>query len=209
MSDTYLNYLYSTFLKLKEIIISKQYKVMNIVHIGSEDYFGEVYQNNKQEMNQYMEGKLYQSMMEQITETKIMDTHTQRFVEDQGMIHQVLWAYIWYSLSQEYFMKENQKSKSVEEIFSFEGFMTYLTFIKVVKKAKEEHLHMGNLYYLLESKNNQLMYMSKELFCSPALPIFNKECVIGDNDKIYSPAVIFVEYLGDLQEKQKVKEKRM
>lgn len=49
---------------------------MNIVHIGSEDYFGEVYQNNKQEMNQYMEGKLYQSMMEQITETKIMDTHT-------------------------------------------------------------------------------------------------------------------------------------
>ena len=160
-------------------------------------------------MNQYMEGKLYQSMMEQITETKIMDTHTQRFVEDQGMIHQVLWAYIWYSLSQEYFMKENQKSKSVEEIFSFEGFMTYLTFIKAIKKVKEEHLHMGNLYYLLENKNNQLMYMSKELFCSSALPIFNKEWVIGDNDKIYSPAVIFVEYLGDLQEKQKVKEKRM
>ena len=209
MSDTYLNYLYSTFLKLKEIIVSKQYKVMNIVHIGSEDYFGEVYQNNKQEMNQYMEGKLYQSMMEQITETKIMDSHTQMLIEDPKITHQVLWAYIWYSLSQEYFMKENQKSKSVEEIFSFEGFMTYLTFIKAIKKVKEEHLHMGNLYYLLENKNNQLMYMSKELFCSSALPIFNKEWVIGDNDKIYSPAVIFVEYLGDLQEKQKVKEKRM
>ena len=209
MSDTYLNYLYSTFLKLKEIIVSKQYKVMNIVHIGSEDYFGEVYQNNKQEMNQYMEGKLYQSMMEQITETKIMDSHTQMLIEDPKITHQVLWAYIWYSLSQEYFMKENQKSKSVEEIFSFEGFMTYLTFIKAIKKVKEEHLHMGNLYYLLENKNNQLMYMSKELFCSPASPIYNKEWVAGDNDKIYSPGMIFVEYLEDIQEKKKIKEKRM
>ena len=105
--------------------------------------------------------------------------------------------------------KRNQGTSIKPLIANFEGFMTYLTFIKAIKKVKEEHLHMGNLYYLLENKNNQLMYMSKELFCSSALPIFNKEWVIGDNDKIYSPAVIFVEYLGDLQEKQKVKEKRM
>ena len=209
MSDTYLNYLYSNFLKLKEIIISKQYKVMNIVHIASEDYFGEIYQNNKVEMNQYMEGKLYRELIDEFTETKILDSYTQKFVEDSKVIHQVLWAYIWYSLSQEYFIKENDKSKNIEEIFSFEGFMTYLTFIKAIKKAKEEHLHMGNLYYLLENKNNQLMYMTKELFCSPALPIYNKEWVVGDNDKIYSPGMIFVEYLEDIQEKKKIKEKRM
>ena len=209
MSDTYLNYLYSNFLKLKEIIISKQYKVMNVVHIASEDYFGEIYQNNKVEMNQYMEGKLYRELIDEFTETKILDSYTQKFVEDSKVIHQVLWAYIWYSLSQEYFIKENDKSKNIEEIFSFEGFMTYLTFIKAIKKAKEEHLHMGNLYYLLENKNNQLMYMTKELFCSPALPIYNKEWVVGDNDKIYSPGMIFVEYLEDIQEKKKIKEKRM
>lgn len=188
-----------SFENLKNYIINDQYKIIDVVLYNFND---EKYKFQ----DKYLESKLFNKTKKFFIQSKVYDTKNNRFIEDEKLENDILFANIWYTLNLNFFNKK-EKEFNVESIFDNKSFANYFKLMLTVITLKANNKYdPSGLYYILNKSDEFLAYLFEQIYYNTEIKLPNN---ITEPKYIRHTSNIFEQYLDDIfvikNEKKKLK----